>query len=168
MQIIFCLFSDLTQAQAALEELQASPAALQPEDIGIVSKSADGEVDFLDTAEERELRLASTFGRVSGWLLGLAGAIVGAPLTIWQTTATGDLVAAEAALRHDAGFPDDALRELGEHLRAGSAAVLALVRNEEVAPVVAVLEQFGGTLHQGGLSPEVEHALISGSDTGGD
>jgi uncharacterized membrane protein len=164
MQIIFCLFEDVAQAQAAVEALQARPTALQPEDIGIVVKSADGEVDFLEAAEERELRWASTFGRVTGWLLGLAGAVVGAPFSIWQSTASGDLLAGDAALQHDAGFPDDVLRALGEHLHAGSAAVLALARDEDAVAARAVLEHSGGTLHQGALPPDVEAALIGGGD----
>lgn len=162
MRIIFCLFEDVARAQAAVEALQARPTALQPVDIGIVVKSADGEVDFLEAAEERELRRASTFGRVTGWLLGLAGAIVGAPFSIWQSTASGDLVAGDAALQHDAGFPDDALRALGERLRAGSAAVVALARDEDAVAVTAALERFGGTPRQGTLPADVEAALLSG------
>ena len=78
MQIILGLFPDAAQAQAATQALFANNTTLQAANIGIVSKDPDGQIDFLETAEERELRHLSTLGRVTGWLLGLAGAVVGA------------------------------------------------------------------------------------------
>jgi uncharacterized membrane protein len=159
MQIIFGLFPNAAQAQAAVQALLADHTTLQAANIGIVSKSPDGQISFLETAEQRELRRLSTLGRVTGWLLGLAGAVVGAPFTIWQSTTTGDVVATELAIRHDAGFPDEALRHLGEHLHAGSAAVLILTDREASEPIRAALEQFGGTVYQGALPPKLEAEL---------
>src|SRR5262249_15525687 len=45
-----------------------------------------------------------------------AGALVGAPITIYQSSTAGDLVTSGVAMRHDAGFPDEVLRQVGEHL----------------------------------------------------
>jgi uncharacterized membrane protein len=163
MQIILGLFPDVAQAQAAVQALFANHTALQAANIGIISKDPDGQISFLETAEERELRQLSMLGRVTGWLLGLAGAVVGAPFTIWQSATAGDLVGIEVAIRHDAGFPDQALRHLGEHLHAGSAAVVVLTRRETSGPITATLEQFGGTIYQGALPPEVESELAAGS-----
>jgi hypothetical protein len=110
MQVILGLFPDLGQAQAAVQALLANHTTPQTANIGIVSKGPDGQIDFLETAEERELRRLSTLGRVIGWLLGLASAVVGTPFTIWQSATAGDLVATDVAIWHDAGFPDQALR----------------------------------------------------------
>src|SRR5262245_39183778 len=159
--MIFGLFSDTAQAQAAVQTLLADHTTLQAANIGIVSRGSDGRIDFLETAEERELRRLSTLGRVTGWLLGLAGALVGAPITISQSSTAGDLVASEVAIRHDAGFPDEALRHVGEHLHAGSAAVVILTRQETSGPIRAALEQLGGTVHQGTLPSEGGAELAS-------
>ena len=161
MQIILGLFPDVAQAQAAVQALLANHTTLPAANIGIVSKDPDGQISFLETAEQRELRQLSTLGRVTGWLLGLAGAVVGAPFTIWQSATAGDLVGIEVAIRHDAGFPDQALRHLGEHLHAGSAAVVVLAFREASGPIMATLEQFGGTIYQGTLAPDVEAALAT-------
>jgi uncharacterized membrane protein len=154
MEMIFGLFADAAQAQAAAQTLFANDTTLQAANVGIVSRGPDGQIDFSETAEERELRRFSTLGRVTGWLLGFASALVGAPVMISQSSTAGDLVAAEAAMRHDAGFPDEALRQVGEHLHAGSAAVVILTHQETSAPIRAALEQLGGTVHQGTLPPE--------------
>jgi uncharacterized membrane protein len=161
MQIIFGLLPNAAQAQAAVQALLADHSTLQAANIGIVSKGPDGHISFLETAEERELHYLSTLGRVTGWLLGLAGAVVGAPFTIWQSATAGDVVATELAIWHDAGFPDQALRHLGEHLHAGSAAVVILTHQEASEPVMAALEQFGGTVYQGALPPKLEAELAA-------
>jgi uncharacterized membrane protein len=165
VQIILGLFPNASQAQAAVQALLAQHTTLQAANIGIVSKGPDGQISFLETAEERELRQLSTLGRVTGWLLGLAGAVVGAPFTIWQSATAGDLAATEVAIRHDAGFPDGALRHLGEHLHAGSAAVVILTHREASGPFMAALEQFGGTVYQGAVPPEIVADLATGSAT---
>lgn len=161
MEMIFGLFPSVAQAQAAMQTLLANHTTLQAANIGIVSRGSDGQIDFLEAAEERELRRLSTLGRVTGWVLGFAGALVGAPITISQTSTAGDLVASEAAMRHDAGFPDEVLRQVGEHLHAGSAAVVILTHQGTSAPIKAALEQLGGTVHQGTLPSEGGAELAS-------
>src|SRR5262245_17417427 len=124
MPIIVSLFQDEAQAQAGIHALLANHLALEPGDLGVVSRGPDGQMSFLDAAEERELHRLSTLGQITGWLFGLVGAVVGAPITIWQSTSAGNMLAADMALHHDAGLPDEALRHVGEHLQAGSAALV--------------------------------------------
>jgi uncharacterized membrane protein len=155
MPIVVGLFQDESQAQSGVQALLANHLALEPGDLGVVSKRADGELSIVDAAEDRELHQLSTLGRVTGWLFGLVGAVVGSPVTIWQTTSAGDLLASDVALRHDAGLPDEALRHVGEHLRAGSTAVVALANEEETGPITATLEQLGATIYQGQLPPDL-------------
>jgi uncharacterized membrane protein len=161
MHVILGLFPDVGQAQAAVQALLANHTTLQTPNISIVSKHPDGQIDFWETAEERELHHLSTLGRVTGWLLGLASAVVGTPFTIWQSATAGDLVATEMAIRRDAGFPDEALQHLANHLHAGSAAVVVLTRQETSGPIRAALEQLGGTVHQGTLPSEGGAELAS-------
>jgi len=58
-----------------------------------------------------------------------------------------------------------ALRELGEHLDAGSSALITLVTDDEAALVKARLEQLGGVFIEHTLPPEVAAAL-GASDAG--
>ncbi len=159
MQIILGLFSDVGQAQAAVQALLANHTTLPTANIGIVSKDPDGQINFWETAEERELHDLSALGRVTGWLLGLASAVVGTPFTIWQSATAGDVVATEMAIWHDAGFPDQALRHLAEHLHAGSAAVVVLAGRESSRSIIATLEQSGGTVYQGALPTEQRQVI---------
>jgi hypothetical protein len=74
------------------------------------------------------------------------------------------MVGVDLALRHDAGFPDGALRHVGEQLHAGHAAVIVLNYREESGPIAATLEQFGSTIYQGTLPPDVEAELAASRD----
>ena len=62
---------------------------------------------------------------------------------------------------NDAGFPDSALRELGEHLDAGSSALITLVTADEAELVKIRLEQLGGVFIEHTLPPEVAAALTT-------
>jgi uncharacterized membrane protein len=65
----------------------------------------------------------------------------------------------EAAAQRDVGFPDEALRQLGEQLHAGSSALVTLVEPDQAATVVAELEKLGGTITHSQLPPETIAAL---------
>ena len=69
--------------------------------------------------------------------------------------------AAQARLK-DAGFPDSAWRELGEHLDAGSSALITLVMVDEADLVKARLQQLGGVFIEHALPSEVAAALTVG------
>ena len=159
MPVILALFQDTAQAQSVESTLLKQYTTLQPRQIGIVSKGADGRISFLDDTEDQELRQLSTIGRVTGWILGVAGAIVGAPLTIWQSANTVDMAASDLAIQHDAGLSDEALRHVGEHLQAGNTAVVILAPESERAAITATLESLGGTIYQGELPAEIEAEL---------
>jgi uncharacterized membrane protein len=68
--------------------------------------------------------------------------------------------AAQSRLK-DAGFPDGALRELGEHLDAGSSALITLVTADEAELVKIRLEQLGGVFIEHTLPAEVAAALTT-------
>jgi len=61
----------------------------------------------------------------------------------------------------DVGFPDDALRDIGDRLDAGHSALITLVRPEEYPVVVAELERLGGQLVDHRLPADVV-ARLSG------
>jgi uncharacterized membrane protein len=164
MPVIIALFQDTAQAQSAEAMLLKQHTSLQSGQIGIVSKGEQDQISFVDDTEEQELRWLSTIGRVTGWIVGVAGAVVGAPMSVWQSSNAADLAASDLALQHDTGLSDDALRHVGEHLQAGSTAIVVLTRQEE-ATITATLESLGGTIYQGTLPAEIEAELTSGDTT---
>jgi uncharacterized membrane protein len=161
-QLIICTFDGDAKAEAAHAAIQALDerlGTLKLGNIAILRKGADGNVTFWETEELREYRRDSTFGIVLGWLLGAANTLVGAPLGVASGVESGAALGTEAAAQRDVGFPDQALRQLGEQLLAGSSALVTLVDPEHSAIVVAELEKLGGSITQGQLPPETVSAL---------
>ena len=162
MQLIICTFDGDAKAEAASAAIQALDerlGTLKLGNIAILRKGADGKVTFWETEELREYRRNSTFGIVLGWLLGAANTLVGAPLGVAPGVESGAALGTEAAAQRDVGFPDPALRQLGEQLHAGSSALVTLVDPEHSATVVAELEKLGGTIIQSQLPAETVAAL---------
>ena len=163
MHLIICTFDGDAKAEAAsaaIQGLDERLGTLKLGNIAILRKGADGKVTFWETEELREYRRNSTFGIVLGWLLGAANTLVGAPLGVAPGVESGAALGTEAAAQRDVGFPDQALRQLGEQLHAGSSALITLIDPDHSTTVVAQLEKLGGTIMQGQLPPETVAALM--------
>ena len=161
-QLIVCTFDGDAQAEAASTAIQALDerlGTLKLGNIAILRKGADGHVTFWETKELQEYQRNSHFGIVLGWLLGAANTLVGAPLGVAPGVQSGAALGTEAAAQRDVGFPDHTLRQMGEHLHAGSSALVTLVDPDHGGIVVAELEKLGGTIMQGQLPPETVAAL---------
>jgi uncharacterized membrane protein len=165
-QLIVCTFdgdANADAARAAIQAIDERTQTLKLGNIAILRKGADGKITFSETEELHEYRRDINFGIVLGWLLGAANTLVGAPLGVAPGVESGAALGTEAAAQRDVGFPDPALRQLGEQLHAGSSALVTLVDPEHGAAVVTELEKLGGTIMQGQLPPETVAALMGDS-----
>ena len=161
-QLIICLFdgdAKADEARAAIQALDEQLDTIKLGNIAILRKGADGQLSFSETQELNEYKRDTKFGIVLGWLLGAANTLVGAPLGVAPGVEAGAAFGTEAAAQRDVGFPDDALRQLGEKLHAGSSALVTLVAPDQTATVVAELEALGGTIDHAPLPPETLAAL---------
>jgi uncharacterized membrane protein len=121
------------------------------EDAVVVVRDEQGRVKL------RQLYNLTAAGAVSG---GFWGALVG---LIFLNPLFGMAIGAAAgaisgALR-DVGIDDNFMRELGETLKPGTAALCVLIRQMTPDKVVAELKKFGGTLIQTNLCNENEAKL---------
>jgi uncharacterized membrane protein len=161
-QLIVYTFDGAAKAEEARAAIQALEARRDPAAIGnvaVVSKGGDGALSFWEGQEADELRRDADIFSLVGWLLGAIGAVLGAPLGPRQGLDAGAGVGSAAAERVDTGFADEDLRHFGEQLVAGSSALIALVRRDEAAVVIAELESLGGTLAQTTLPIETAQRL---------
>ncbi len=162
-QLIICTFDGDAKADAAGAAIQALDqrlGTLKLGNIAMLRKGTDGNLTFWETEQLREYRRDSTFGIVLGWLMGAANTLVGAPLGVAPGVESGAAFGAEAAAQRDVGFPDPALRQVGQQLHAGSSALVTLVDPDHGATVVAELEKLGGTIIQSQLPPDTIAALM--------
>ncbi|MGW3076861.1 MULTISPECIES: DUF1269 domain-containing protein [unclassified Kitasatospora] len=146
-------YPDLATAQAVRSEaigLQKQKL-IELEDAVVVERRADGRIKLHQQVSTTGAGAAggALWGGVIGLLffMPLVGAAVGG--------ATGAAVGAST----DIGVDDDFMRQVGEHLQPGTAAVFLLVRKATADKVVPALARFGGRIIQTSLSAEAEAEL---------
>lgn len=163
LQLIICAFDAVGRAdevKKALKELDDESPTVKLGDIAIVERDADGAIRFHETGDHRTVvsKVAGTVaGGVAWFVYAFAGSLGHAAGPMVYTDAYN---AAQSRLK-DAGFPDSALRDLGEHLDAGSSAIITLVTEDEAPLVKARLEQLGGVFIEHTLPAEVAAALTA-------
>jgi uncharacterized membrane protein len=162
-QLIICAFDAVAKAdevKGALRELDKESPTVELGDIAIVKKDPDGAISFHETGDHRTV-VGKVAGAVAGGVAWFVYAFAGSlGNTAGPMVYDGAYNAAQSRIK-DAGFPDSALRELGEHLDAGSSALITLVTDDEADLVKARLEQLGGVFIEHTLPAEVAAALAA-------
>jgi len=157
MRLIVCAFDATDKADEVEEALEALDRRLETIKLGniaIVEKTADGQVSFRETKDHRNV-ISQVTGMAAGaasWLVYAFAGSLG-----YQAGPAAYSVSYNTAERliRDSGFLDDALREVGEHLDAGSSALITLVTPDEEPVVIEELERLGGKLIQQDVAPEI-------------
>ena len=157
MRLIVCAFDATDKADEVEEALEALDRRLETIKLGniaIVEKTADGQVSFRETKDHRNV-ISQVTGMAAGaasWLVYAFAGSLG-----YQAGPAAYSVSYNTAERliRDSGFLDDALREVGEHLDAGSSALITLVTPDEEPVVIVEIERLGGKLFQREIAPEL-------------
>ena len=163
LQLIICAFDETGRAdevKGALKELDKESPTVQLGDIAIVKKDADGNISFHETGDRRTV-VSKVAGAVAGGAAWFVYAFAGSLGNTAGPLVYNDAYNAAQSRLKDTGFPDSALRELGEHLDAGSSAIITLVTDDEAPLVKARLEQLGGVFIEHTLPAEVAAALTT-------
>ncbi|WP_457028701.1 DUF1269 domain-containing protein [Kitasatospora sp. P5_F3] len=142
---------------ATAEQVRSTVVGLQKqklidlEDAVVVERKLDGKIKLHQAVSTTGAGAAS--GALWGGVIGLLffmpflGAAVGG--------ATGAAVGAST----DVGVDDNFMRQVGEHLTPGSAAVFLLVRKATADKVIPAVAQYGGQIIQTSLSAAAEAEL---------
>jgi uncharacterized membrane protein len=150
--LVAIAYPDLATAQ----EVAANTAQLQKsheielEDLVIVERRADGKIKL------HQPSLAGT-GAVTGALWGgLIGLIFFMPLL---GMAIGGATGVAAGAMTDVGVDDKFMKDLGDKLQPGNAAVFVLVRRSTPDKVLPRVAQYGGEVIHSSLSEHAEETL---------
>lgn len=106
---------------------------------------------FVKETEDVDTGHGAVFGAIVGGLVGLLGGPAGAVVGAAAGAATGGM----AAHGIDAGFYDEMLEELEEHLRPGTSAVVAVVEQKWADRLYGEFEKLGAKLCRRTLKSEV-------------
>jgi uncharacterized membrane protein len=166
MRLIVCTFDATGRAEEVKDALKALDRKLDSIKLGniaLVEKFADGQIGVRETQDHRDgiSRVTGAVTGAVGWFVyAFAGSLgyQAGPLAFEAGYNTAE------RLVQDAGFPDSALREIGEHLDAGSSALITLVKAEEQPIVVEELQRLGGHLIEHDIPPEIAKELTKGEE----
>jgi uncharacterized membrane protein len=158
--LVAIAYDDLDQARQVTETLGQlmKEHSIELEDMVIVEHREDGKIQL------HQPSLAGV-GAAGGALWGgLIGLIFLMPLF---GAAVGAASGAAAGALTDRGIDDKFMKELGDKLPSGGAAVFVLVREATADKVVPEVSKFGGHIIQSSLSNEQESALQDALDKRG-
>jgi uncharacterized membrane protein len=158
--LIAIAYDDVNQARQVTETLGelVKEHSLEVEDVVIVEHRPDGKIKL---HQPSMAGIGAAGGALWGGLIGLIflmplfGMAVGAA----SGAATGAL--------GDRGIDDDFMKQLGDKLPEGGAAVFVLVRQATADKVVPEVSKYGGHVIQSSLSNEQETALQEALDRRG-
>jgi uncharacterized membrane protein len=151
--LIAVAYEDPGTARRVLDELGELGVehAITMEDAVIVERQPDGKVKLHQTV--KPAAVGATGGALWGGLIGL---IFLAPfLGMAVGAASGGLAGAAS----DAGVDDRFLKQLGEDLQPGGAAMIVLVRDSTPDKVLPRISRYGGSVIHSSLSDEAEARL---------
>lgn len=138
------------QARDTLVQLQREHV-VELADLAVVERKENGKIKL---HQSRNLAAAGALGGAA-WG-GLIGLIFFMPLL---GMAVGSATGAAMGASSDAGVDDDFMRDLGQHLVPGAAALFVLVTKRNPDKVIPEMARFGGQLIRTSLSNEEEQHL---------
>src|SRR5437899_2727927 len=123
VQVVLAAFKDEKGAEKALSALMRSKQyrTIVIRNAAVLWKDDSGTLHFKETADKRGGK-GATIGGVIG---GVVGVIF--PPSILASAAVGAAVGGLSAKLHDAGFPDERLRQVGERLNPNTSALIAVI-----------------------------------------
>jgi uncharacterized membrane protein len=158
--LVAIAYDDVSQAQQVTETLGRlmKEHSLELEDAVIVEHRSDGKIKLHQPS-------MAGLGAASGALWGgLIGLIFLMPLF---GMAVGAASGAAGGALSDRGIDDNFMKEIGDKLPQGGAAIFVLVREATLDKVLPEISQYGGHVIQSSLSNEQESALQEALDRRG-
>lgn len=157
--LVAIAYDDLDRAKEVTGELGGlvKEHSLEVQDVVIVEHKENGKIKLHQPS-------AALGGAVGGALWGgLIGLIFFVPLF---GMAMGGAMGAAGGAMADYGIDNDFMKQLGDKLPEGGAAVFVLVQQATADKVVPAIAKFGGHVIESSLSNEQETALQAALDKG--
>lgn len=159
IQIVAAAFTSPDGANEALKALKEAQSAglVKIDNVAVLTKDADGKLD-IDEPTDWGGGKGAVIGGVTGAAIGLLAGPVG-----WAT-GIGALIGGLSAKLRDSGFSDDRLRKLGESLKPGTSAIVAVVEHRWVATLQKQLAEAGAETLTEEIGADIARELEAGRD----
>jgi uncharacterized membrane protein len=160
VQLIVAAFQDEGAAKEALKALKAlkKEKLIGIQNAAVLRKDEKGKIHIKETAD-----MGGGKGSVIGGVAGAAIGIIAGPALV-VPAAVGALVGGLSAKLRDSGFSDKRLKTLGEGLKPGTSAIVAVVEHKWVEQVEAALSEAGADAVTASLQADIAAQLEAGHD----
>ena len=157
VEVVLAAFNDEDGAEKALGQLKQAKKErlIGIRNAAVLWKDDKGKLHFKETADMRGGK-GAVIGGVIGGVVGLIF-----PPSILASAAVGAAVGGFSAKLHDAGFPDDRLREVGKGLKPNTSALIAVIEDVWVREVEAELRQYGADVVTEAVRADIASQLES-------
>ena len=160
VQLIVAAFNDEHEADLALKELKRAKKEklIGIQAAAVIRRDQKNKMHIKEVGE-----LTGGKGAVGGVILGVALGIItgGAGLLLG---AVGALVGGMLGKAHDTGFDNQRLKAIGESLKPGSSAIVAVIEHRWVEDLENELEELGADVMTAQIAADIHDSLEKGMD----
>ena len=158
VQLIVAAFQDEKSAGEALKMLKQAQKEklIGIVDAAVLRKDEKGKLHIKETAD-----MGGGKGAALGGVAGAAIGLIAGPLLV-VPAAVGALIGGLAAKARDSGFKDDRLRTIGDSLKPGTSAIVAVVEHKWVGDVQKAMQEAGADAVTEALSADIATQLEAG------
>jgi len=160
VELIVAAFGEEKAAKAALKELKEAKKAklIDIVDAAVIRRDEKNKLHIKETGD-----LTGGQGAMFGGALGLTLGILAGPGAL-IAGAAGALIGGVAAKLRDSGFSDDRLKEIGEALKPGTSAIVAVVEHKWVGELENLMAEAGADVLTETLKEEIATQLGEGNE----
>jgi uncharacterized membrane protein len=160
VQLLVAAFTEEDAADKVFEQLKQAKKEklIHIQDVAVIKRDADSKIHINEPKDWKAGKGAGV-GAVIGAALGI---ITGPGVVL--TTAAGAAIGGLAAQLRDAGFPDDQLKQVGEALKPGTSAIVAIIEHTWVADLEQEMQAQGAQVMRQAISEDITKQLEAGRD----
>lgn len=160
IQLIVATFKDEKSARQALKALKRAQKEklIKIENAAVLHKDEKGKLHIKETAD-----MGGGKGAALGGVAGAAIGLIAGPFLL-VPGAVGALVGGLTAKLRDSGFSDARLEALGEGLKPGSSAIVAVVEHTWVEEVKQAMAQAEADVLTASISADISEQLDAGHE----
>ncbi len=160
VQLLVAAFTEEDAADKVFEQLKQAKKEklIHIQDVAVIKRDADSKIHINEPKDWKAGKGAGV-----GAVIGAALGIITGPGVI-LTTAAGAAIGGLAAQLRDAGFPDDQLKQVGEALKPGTSAIVAIIEHTWVADLEQEMQAQGAQVMRQAISEDITKQLEAGRD----
>lgn len=161
LELIVSAFQTERGADEALDAIiQAKKDKLvKIHEAAVVRRDAGGKLHISERGD-----LSTGGGAASGAAIGAVIGLFGGPIGALVGGAAGAAIGGLAAKLIDTGIPDDRLKQIGEALKPGTSAIVAMIEHSWVDEAQAELQRAGGDTLAAAVTEDIKNQLAAGKE----